>query len=496
MAVLQAVAAGRIGWVFEYPIDDVYIHLALAEQLASGNYGINTGEFSTPASSILYPFLLVPFPGTEIQRLIPLFWNLAGLAGAAVFWGLIVARAGLGAVPSFLLAVLGPISLNFVGVAFLGMEHTLHVAFSLALFWGWLRVFEEETMPAFLWAAAPICVMLRYESLALVFVIAATVAWRFGMWRGAALGAISALPVVIFGAIMRALGEGALPNSVQMKITGSFSAAEGAAEVGMGLLFLIARNMNEAGAVVILGLCFALIVVAATTRENRRFVWPLAGMVLALAAANFVLGRIGWMNRYEIHVVAVLAATFVIVAGKAGLTRPGLLAVAVVAFAGWKYARDLAFFFPDAPAAVHLQQAQMARFAQDFHDGPVAVNDLGRVAWGNPSYVFDLVGLASTETRRILTSGRPQEDWPDAYFEAYDVPVAIIYESWLGWAVGEDWTLLGQLVFEGNSAVISEPRVSFYATPVGHPADILPDLDAWASTLPAGARFEFAEGLR
>src|SRR4051812_10496801 len=42
-----------------FTLDDPYIHLSLAETIASGGYGVNSGEFSSPSSSILYPLLLV-----------------------------------------------------------------------------------------------------------------------------------------------------------------------------------------------------------------------------------------------------------------------------------------------------------------------------------------------------------------------------------------------------------------------------------------------------
>ena len=45
---------------FMFYTDDPYIHLALAQQIAHGHYGINVGEASSPSSSILWPFLIAP----------------------------------------------------------------------------------------------------------------------------------------------------------------------------------------------------------------------------------------------------------------------------------------------------------------------------------------------------------------------------------------------------------------------------------------------------
>ncbi len=40
----------RRAGVFEYPLDDVYIHLAMASGIARGTYGVNPGEAASAAS--------------------------------------------------------------------------------------------------------------------------------------------------------------------------------------------------------------------------------------------------------------------------------------------------------------------------------------------------------------------------------------------------------------------------------------------------------------
>ena len=41
-----------------YSLDDPYNHLAVAEPIVEGGYGINSEKFASPSSSILFPFLL------------------------------------------------------------------------------------------------------------------------------------------------------------------------------------------------------------------------------------------------------------------------------------------------------------------------------------------------------------------------------------------------------------------------------------------------------
>jgi len=86
LALLWAILH-RNGGVFTYTLDDPYIHLALAEKIAQGHYGINSGEASAPSSSIVWPFLLAPGARPAWGTYLPLALN-------TIFCGLAVWRSG------------------------------------------------------------------------------------------------------------------------------------------------------------------------------------------------------------------------------------------------------------------------------------------------------------------------------------------------------------------------------------------------------------------
>jgi hypothetical protein len=65
---------------------------------------------------------------------------------------------------------------------------------------------------------------------------------------------------------------------------------------------------------------------------------------------------------------------------------------------------------PLASTNIHIQQAQMARFVADYWRQPVAVNDLGLVAYRGGEYTLDLWGLASQEAR-IARPSRARDGW-------------------------------------------------------------------------------------
>ena len=77
LGIQIAVILIRNDGIFSYILDDAYIHMALAEQIANGHYGINAGEYASPSSSILWPFLLAPFAHTSFFEWVPLLIHLS-----------------------------------------------------------------------------------------------------------------------------------------------------------------------------------------------------------------------------------------------------------------------------------------------------------------------------------------------------------------------------------------------------------------------------------
>lgn len=67
-----------------YTLDDPYIHLALAENICNGHYGVNIAEYSAPSSSAIWPLIMAPFCRLSIFEYVPLILN--SLAAALTLW--------------------------------------------------------------------------------------------------------------------------------------------------------------------------------------------------------------------------------------------------------------------------------------------------------------------------------------------------------------------------------------------------------------------------
>jgi len=482
-ALVQIVAYVIAGGVMEYPLDDPYIHLAMAEQIAAGGYGVNAGEYASAASSPLYPLLLLMQPGTEVQRWLPLVWNLIGVVAAGWLWGALMIRAGLSGKWAWPLAVLAPLFLNIVGAGYVGMEHALHIAASLAVIHGGVVLVTENRVNGWLILGIALCPLLRFEGMALALVGVGLVVWQ-GKWaQGVALLALAVLPLVAFCWYLTTLGLDPFPNSIQAKLeSNALVEMSRLTKLGIALMFNIAE---WGGTLLLIGVvAVGMFVRMAPAGATKPLGLLLLGVCLA-ALAHLILGRIGWMNRYEIYAYVAVSAALMLAMGRWDASRAaGAMLIWVVASGGY-YVWDLSWRNITNTRAIYQQQAQMARFAQDYVQAPVAVNDLGWVAWGNDNYVLDLWGLANNEARRARIFD-PVEGWAGILTEQRDVPLAMVYDHWIDEGLGTDWVPLGELVLPGYVAFLGGRAVRFYATSAAEVDRMNGHLENWVPTLPEG----------
>ena len=500
------------GGTFTYTLDDPYIHLALSENIARGHYGINMGEASSPSSSILFPFLLAPAAGTDLHAYVPLLLNAVATIGLVALLFALARRCGLDGAPrgaryGSALVVTAVVAFNGVGVAFTGMEHSLHIAVSVAVVLGLVHVFEAGRVPWWLVAAMIAGPLLRYEGLG-ISSGALLVLLALGHYR-AALGTALALAVTIGAFTAFLVGQG-LPPVPSSTLTKSTLLAAGNERHGAGALAAITKNVSSAlsrsPGRLLLGLAALIVARPIVVRSfNRRSpAVLLAGFALTLTAAHLVAGRYGWQSRYELYALfALLAAALyqwrdVLVRciekaprGRLGLRDRHTWALALLPIAililGLPYLRTTVRA-PLAANNIYEQQYQMHRFATAFHRGPVAVNDLGWVAYRNPSYVLDLAGLGSEAARRALMTGTSREAF-DVLARRHDVTLAMVY-PFVDRVIPAEWMPLARLHLSRRSLVVAAPTVVFYATRADAVPVLQARLDAFATTLPPGVRLE------
>lgn len=485
---------------FGFSMDDPYIHLALSENIARGHYGVNLNEPSSPSSSILWPFLLVPLAGSAaaVWAIVVLNTLFAALTLVLVWRSLVkglgepVARQpGLGA-QCLLAAVLltFAVGTNLIPLIFTGLEHSLQVLCCVAVVAGLFEESDTGRAPAWLWLALVLAPTVRYECVGVV-----APALLYLLWRGHRLGAVLAGVLIAavlgaFSAYLMRQGLPWLPNSIMAKLhmTG---------QGGGGRVAILRENLqSDRGALLSVGILMLVYQAQRTGQLASR-----RGLAAAMALAGFIhllFGRNGWYARYEDYIVAsvLLAAVWFCrdrvrqAWASAGLRPAGAMALMVLALL--MLASPYLYTLSTTPAAarnVYLQQYQMHRFVQEFYRKPVAINDLGWVAYQNDEPVLDLYGLASTEALQARYS-RQDPQWMARLTERHHTRLAMLYDVWFP-DMPAQWVRVGRLVTAGKQVIVPKMEVAFMATDCAEWRSLVPQLRAFAKTLPEGASFEF-----
>ena len=481
-----------------YTLDDPYIHLALADNIARGHYGVNRQEASAPSSTIVWPPLLALFARVRGFEYVPFAINLAASLMTIWLYRRVVERALDGyeggrrtLYVTTLVALLVPAT-NLVGLVFTGMEHSLQVTATAAVIAGMIEEHRAGRVRWWLCAAILAGPLLRYENLAvsvpaLVYLMARghVVA---AAWCGIALaGALAG-----FSSFLWSLGLGLLPTSVLAK---SVVAGAGHSIRAMvsSVLRTALRNLT-AWQVVALGLAFIALTAVAASRERSGKDRLLAGCVAGGIALHMLAGQFGWYFRYEVYIwVAAVLTVIYLYGARVARALEGMPAgrlvmtgTAIVVVLCFPYVNGLRTI-PLASNNIYQQQYQMHRFATDYYRAPVAVNDLGWVSFKNDQYVLDLVGLASVEAfaRRVSENDRV---WLEDLTRRHDVRLAMVYQDWFG--IPPRWTCLGRLHLGRQRITVVENAVTFYALDDEATRRARELLDRFRASLPAGVTFK------
>lgn len=480
---------------FVYALDDPYIHLDLSDMIArSGLYGVNAGQVQAPSSSILWPFLLVPFAWTPFHLFVPLGLNVLFAALCAWTLGKIILRLGHGEkLPPFIvlgLTLWAVNVLNLPALSLLGMEHVLQVWLALLAAYGLMVSLDEKRVPWWVWGVLLLNPLVRYEGLGVAAFTLAVLFWQGHFRRTILCGVIIACAMLAFSAFLVSFDLYPIPSSTIAKkslgidywsvIDNNFSAFS-----------LNLSDMTVFAWSFCLGVFFLLYRPTLFTPR-----WMVAVALAAFPVLHFFGGLIAapWQApRYTFYLYAFclpLSLWLMLEAAggervqktikKAGsfvfLSLVGFFAATTGVTNGVNYViRD--------SHTIYLQQEQNRRFIMDFWQKPVAVNDIGLAGYRNPHLVFDLVGLSNAEIIPYrLTNQRAL--WQKVVDQ--NIELAIVYPYWFHFERYSEWTPLG-FTHCGACSYAVGYHTTYFFTPQAEKADAIQDvLMQWAKTLPKG----------
>src|SRR4051812_30069263 len=155
-----------------YALDDAYIHMAIAKNLAlHGVWGVQAGMFSASSSSPLWTLVLAGwFRAAGVSDAAPLMLNTVFGAAWVVAVGLMLRAEGLTGAATFAVLVSTTLLAPLVPLIWTGMEHSLHILLTVLTAWQLSVVVRQYSARGALTlcVVASLMVAARYEGLFVV----------------------------------------------------------------------------------------------------------------------------------------------------------------------------------------------------------------------------------------------------------------------------------------------------------------------------------------
>jgi hypothetical protein len=507
-----------------YTLDDAYIHMAMAKNLAQYNiYGVTEYEFSSSSSSPLWTLSLAFVTSmVGVYEVLPFLLNLLlGLAILVILY-VLLRRSAVSSmtIAVILLAII--FATPIPALVFSGMEHLLHILLTILFLWLFAHIItgERNSFPNtvyilfFLLAAA--LVLVRYESYALLVISFFFFLLR-GQWKMAGgICAAGVLPLATYQAISIAHGWSWLPNSVLIRTgiantgtgisSGHFSALSSSIIRLYSMLSNFISNMGSGlhlVALIVLACTFLLFSMNRMSSFWRQHTVMTAVFIFA-ALAHLMFGHIGHFFRYEAYLITtglfvfaccIPKVTPIFIPESAGGWRRAL----TWSFIGISFiltftlltirSKDSLVLTSVASRNIFEQQYQMGTFLQRYYPNTsIAVNDIGAVSFLSHVHLLDLVGLASIDVLHLMRTGEYDAGHIQALCNKCGVRIAIVYDSWLQRIANQGtqlpWLKVGEWrIF--NNIVCSDDIVSFYAVQPSEQEKLILNLQDFSLVLPA-----------
>ncbi|HRU05453.1 MAG TPA: hypothetical protein P5137_06725 [Candidatus Brocadiia bacterium] len=493
---------------FIYALDDAYIHMAMAKNLAQhGVWGVTRHEFSSSSSSPLWTLALAGWYGMGgVDEAAPFLMNLALSSLLLLVVDALLRREPGVASWARALLLLGVVFLGpLTALVFGGMEHVAQTLLDVVFVFWMARVLErgrcDAREAAGLAALAVVMVAARYEGLFLVAAACGLLLLQRRWKLAVALGAAAWAPVAAYGAVSVAHGWFWLPNSLLMK--GNTDAAQSLSR----LLFHAWQDTLFEARELLLLLAGATVVYGVRLRRGVG-VWERRQILLALFVAAALLhamfARVGWLFRYEAYLIvmgllSVAVASRELAAEAAGAWRSWLRWERAPELAAWALLALLPLVAFEQryewglKASVratndrYLEHYTQARFVKRYYnDATLFLNDIGMIAFFTDARILDIYGLASREPVlfRRLPGGYGQQEVYE-WARSQGAKIAILKTEWREllrrvpsqWPHVMDWHIPRNVVFHDH-------RIAFYAADPAETAPLRKRLREFASCVP------------
>ena len=372
-----------------------------------------------------------------------------------------------------------------------GMEHLLHAAMVVQLL-AWIhdraRGRTTRVPPWAPYLLTSLAVVTRFESMWVVAGIGLGYlvdGWvktghptRERMGTVAGLGLAAAGPVVAYGAVNRAMGQGFLPNSVLAKTVVSNSAISITPQQ-----FLNHLTADPLLAVLLIAAIGYLAV--ATTGRDAQSIVPAVTVAVALVAHS-LLAQYGYWERYQAYLIALGVYFALSAAGEFGVDRAKAMAVlALAALLVTPVKWSLLVLTPRGTDNTYSQRYQGALFAQRYYNGrSIATGELGYISLLHRGPVTDVLGLGDYEVLQHRAAGTDNQSFYTGLARRHGVQVVLAYSGALGNRTPSSWFLVAEWRLHGTPISTLQEPYQFWATSAQAALELRTNLAQYSLSLP------------
>jgi hypothetical protein len=500
------------GGILIYPLDDTYIHMSIAKNLAlHNNWGISSSEFQSASSSILYTLLLSGlFKLFSVNTLIPFIINLvAGIILLFVIQSRLQ-KENVGFIAQLIILLLVIFFTPLPIIIISGMEHTLQCLFSFLFifnFCDWVNKNElsKAKFPVSLFVYGMIACALRYEGLFIIAIACCVLLYYKKIITAFALGFIAILPLVIFGIFSISKGSYFLPNSVLLKASPVELQGNGFINYISNILIdklTTAKSGITALATQRLLLILPLVYLFFKQQIKNAVAYKLIALFLIVCTLlQLSFAKTGWFYRYEAYLF-LCSTVFVSILffryykqlrlRENNVFLPVLLLISFFLFFPL-ILRSIAAYSKASQACINIyeQQYQMGNFVKKYYNSDtLAVNDIGAVSFFNQSRVIDLWGLANMQVAKAKKENVVTPAFLNAVAKNNNVKFAIVYDSWFDSSLLNKWNKVATWQIQ-NNVICGDATVSFYAVDLNNSSSLKENLAAYQKLLPADVTVKY-----
>lgn len=497
---------------FVYPLDDTYVHMAIAKNFSKyGVWGIDQYKFTSTSSSPLWTLILsITYFIFGVNDYSPLILNFIISLFVLYYLNRYAKLYNLNNYETFTLSVMAIFFIPLIVLTFLGLEHTLHCLLILLFINAFIQYDSNNTNVEGknsqfkkMLIMIPFLVMTRYESLFPISAVILVTLYRKNFSNSLKIILITILSILIYGLISIKNGWYLFPNTLFLKSNFSIPPQLDLYLITFkGLIKFLFKIKNLL--LIVLPALFLVILIKINFQIRRDAFIYFFILILSLVF-HLIFAKFGWFYRYETYLILMgmvliffISKRYVIkinpfksrIYNFINKTLLNLLLILII----YNFIEREYFslrLLPQASKNIYQQQFQMAKFiSKYFNNYTIALNDIGAVCYYADVRCIDLFGLANLDVLNAKRSKIYNTSFIEKLVNKENVKLAIIYDTWFQGKISppESWIKIGEWKIYEN-VICGSDVVSFYIVDKFFFEDINKKFRSYSKNLPDGISY-------